>query len=174
MIPVADWEKNLPKDLPPITIDPTVALTRPMTIKAYDYWQSARAGRAMPARKDIAPQAMRAFVGHVALVELRAGEGGKIDYVMRLAGARIEDAFGAITGRALPEFMPPRIEARWRMVMDKVIASAAPLRAASRVSFGGKTWLQAEVVLAPLGDGGTVSMLFGAIELWPVDANAPA
>jgi len=161
MIPVADWEKNLPKDLPPITIDPTVALTRPMTIKAYDYWQSARAGRAMPARKDIAPQAMRAFVGHVALVELRAG-------------ARIEDAFGAITGRALPEFMPPRIEARWRMVMDKVIASAAPLRAASRVSFGGKTWLQAEVVLAPLGDGGTVSMLFGAIELWPVDANAPA
>ena len=167
MRPSADWPKNSSGKFPPIEIDPTVTLTRPMTIRAYEYWQSARVARAMPARKDISPQAMRAFVSHVALVELRAGSGGKLDYVMRLAGARIEDVFGSITGRALQEFMPAQIESRWRWTMDKAVAAAAPLRVSSRVAFGDKTWLQAEVLLAPLGNAGTVSMLFGAIEIWP-------
>jgi hypothetical protein len=173
MRPVLDRAELPSGTFAPIEVDPASALTRPMTLKAYDYWRSVCGDRAMPARKDISPQGMRAFVGHIALVELRPGENGRTDYVMRVAGARIEDTFGAITGRAIGDFLPPDIEKRWRWAMDQAVAAAAPLRIASRVLFGNKTFLQAEVLLAPLGEAGQVSMLFGAIEIWPVVDLSP-
>jgi hypothetical protein len=174
MCPSVDRAENSPNLFPPIEIDPTVALTRPMTRMAYAYWQSVRADRAMPMRKDLSPQAMRAFLRHVALIEIRAGDDGRMDYVMRLAGVRIEDIFGPVTGRALGQFLPPQIETRWRFALDKAVEARAPLRAASRLTFAGKTWLQAEVLLAPLGEAGKVSMLLGALEVWPVAQMATA
>jgi hypothetical protein len=175
MKPFDDRAPNSPNAMPPIEIDPTVALTRPATIQAYEYWRSVSAGRAMPARKDISPHAMRTFMGHVGLVDRRPGEGGKADYVMRLAGARIEDIFGSITGRALADFLPPEIATRWSDTLDEAVAAGAPLRIAGRMAT--KAWLECEVLLAPLGEDGRISMLFGAIEVWPavpVAAKAPA
>ena len=153
--------------MPPVVVDADAALARPLTIKACDYWRACRGDRAMPARKDISPQGMREFVNNVGLVEVRRSAGGAVDYSIRLAGARIDSVFGSITGKMLGAFLPPQIEARWRGVFDAAVAASAPISVASRVAFGRKEYLAAEVFLAPLGEDGQVSMLFAAVEVWP-------
>lgn len=169
MCPSVDWAGCPANALPPIRVDRGLAFTRPMTVKAFEYWQSVRGSRAMPSRKDISPQSMRTLVKHVALVEIRRGDGGKADYFIRLAGGKIEDVFGSITGHRLPDFLPPKIEERWRLILDTGLQAAAPLRATSRVAFSGKTWLKSEILVAPLGDGGEIAMLFVAVEFWPIE-----
>jgi hypothetical protein len=152
---------------PTVEFDKTVSLMREMTAKAYEYWKAARGDRAMPARKDIKPQDMREFVRHIGLVEVRRAADGHAIYFIRLAGAKIESVFGAITGKSLGEFLPVQLEARWRLVFDAALEHPVPVRIASRVLFGGKTYLACEVLLAPLGEGGEVSMLFAAVDVWP-------
>jgi hypothetical protein len=152
---------------PSIEIDRTVALTRDVTRKAHDYWLSRREGRPWPARRDITPQGMKDFVRNIGLVEIRTMADGHGTYFIRLAGAKIESVYGAITGKTLSEFLPAALEARWRMVFDAAIAERAPVRLATRVMFGGKSYLAAEVLLAPLGEGDVVSMLYAAVDVWP-------
>jgi hypothetical protein len=152
---------------PTVEFDPSVSLTREMTKKAFAYWQSKRCGRSWPARADITPQEMRDFVRHVALVEVRRTEAGDPSYFVRVAGAKIESVYGPITGKRLSEFLPAQLEARWRLVFDAAVSAKAPLRVATRVMFGGKDYLAAEVLLAPLGDGAEISMLYAAVDVWP-------
>jgi len=163
MCPSVDWAGCPANALPPIKIDRGLAFTRPMTAKALEYWQSVRGSRAMPSRKDISPQSMRTLVKHVALVEIRRGDGGNTDYFIRIAGGKIEDVFGSITGHRLPDFLPPKIEERWRFIFDTELEAAAPLRMTSRVAFASKTWLKVELFLAPLGESGEIPML------WPIE-----
>lgn len=158
--------------MPPMVIDATVALTRATTMKAYEYWRAARGDRAMPARRDISPQGMREFVNNVGLIEVRREADGAVIYFVRLAGARIESVFGSITGRALGEFLPPPIEARWRYIFDATLAAKAPLRLTSRVAFQRKDYLAAECFLAPLGEGDDIALLLIAVDVWPVSTPA--
>ena len=169
MCPSVDWAGCPANALPPIKIDRGLSFMRPMTAKAHDYWQSVRGDRATPSRKDISPQSMRMLVKHVALVEPRRDHAGKPDYFIRLAGVKIEDVFGSITGHRLPDFLPPKIEERWRLILDAAMDAAGPLRATSRVAFSGKTWLKVELFLAPLGESGEIPMLFVAAEFWPIE-----
>ncbi|HEY2071823.1 MAG TPA: PAS domain-containing protein [Rhizomicrobium sp.] len=158
---------------PPVEFDRSVSLTREMTAKAYEYWKAARGTRAMPARKDITPQTMRDFVQHVGLVEVRKMADGRATYFIRLAGSRIEHTFGAITGKTLSEFLPAQLEARWRLVFDAAREMKAPVRIASRLAFEGKSYLAAEVLLAPLGESDDVSMLFAGVDIWPAEPPPP-
>jgi hypothetical protein len=169
MCPSVDWAGCPANALPPIKVDRSLAFTRPMTAKAHEYWLSVRGTRAMPTRKDISPQSMRTLVKHVALVEVRRDEAGKPDYFIRVAGGKIEDVFGSVTGHRLSDFLPPKIEERWRQILDAGLEAAGPLRATSRVAFSGKTWLKSEIFLAPLGEAGRIEMLFVAVELWPIE-----
>ena len=152
---------------PAIEFDKTVSLKREMTAKAYDYWKAVRGARPMPARKDMSPHGMREFMRHVGLVEVRRMADGRITYFIRLAGARIESVFGAITGKTLSEFLPAPLESRWRLVFDAARETRAPVRVGSQMMFGGKSYLVSEVLLAPLGEGEDVTMLFAAVDVWP-------
>lgn len=158
---------------PPIVFDPTVSLTREMTVKAYEYWKAARGERTMPTRKDMTLPGMREFLRHIAFVELRPMADGRTAFFIRLAGDKIENIFGSITGKTLNEFLPSSLEARWRLVFEAALETQAPIRVASRVVFGGKEYLASEVLLAPLGDGGGVSMLFAAMDVWPAVGVEP-
>ncbi|HEX3675602.1 MAG TPA: PAS domain-containing protein [Rhizomicrobium sp.] len=158
---------------PPIVIDRTVALTREMTAKAYAYWKSVRGARAMPARKDMTLPGMREFLRHIAFVELRPMADGRTAFFVRLAGDKIENVFGSITGKTLNEFLPTALEARWRLVFEAALEARAPVRIASRVVFGGKEYLASEVLMAPLGDGERVTMLFAALDVWPAVGAEP-
>jgi hypothetical protein len=154
-------------DGPAIGIDRTLTFTRETTRKAHDYWQARRGVRRWPSRKDITPQGMKDFMRHIGLVEVRRMADGHATYFIRLAGDKIESVYGAITGKTLSEFLPAALEARWRMVFDAAIAEQAPMRLTTRVMFGGKSYLAAEVLLAPLGEGDEVSMLYAAVDVWP-------
>ena len=164
-------------DGPAVEVDRSVSLVREANKKAYAYWQQARGTRKWPARKDLTPQGMKAFMRHVGLVELRPqGEGKNATYVIRYAGSKIETVYGAITGKTLGEFLSPELEARWRIIFDAAMAARAPMRFATPVMFGSKFYLSAEVLLAPLGEGDEVTMLFAGVDIWPgheKDAPAP-
>jgi hypothetical protein len=141
--------------LPPIIHDPTLSFAHPALVKAFAYWNSRRRDRAMPRRADITPQGMRSFLPHVALVEVKTRPGNGPDYFVRLAGAAIEEVFGKRTGRPLTEDVPPELAVRWRAQFDAVVNSQKPLRATGRIAFENKTWLEAEILCAPLSEDGT-------------------
>jgi hypothetical protein len=157
----------LEQSLPPITVDESLSFVQPATIAALAYWKSKLGGRPMPSRADLDPREMRSFMPHIALVELRQTADGAQDYYMRLTGTSIEQVFGQLTGQLISEFLPPEIEARWRMMFDAARDAAAPVRITGRIAFQRKTWLQCELMIAPLGtEGKTISMFFVAVATW--------
>ena len=157
----------LEHSLPPIALDESLSFVQPATIAALAYWNSKLGGRPMPSRADLDPREMRRFMPHVALVELRRTPQGDQDYFIRLVGTNIEQVFGQLTGQLISEFLPPEIEVRWRRMFDAARDAASPVRITGRVAFQRKTWLQCELMIAPLGtDGKTISMFFVAVATW--------
>ena len=148
----------------PVEIDRTLSFKRLATAKACAHWLALKGTRAMPSRSDVAPAALRDVLPKIALVDVPTG--GASDYVIRLAGDAIQRVYGAISGRPLKDVMPAETTRRWSATFDEVIRMAVPLRFAGRVAFEGKSWLQYEAFLAPLGEGDRIVMLFGAIETW--------
>jgi hypothetical protein len=154
--------------MPPVHIDRSLNLTRTSTIKGRDYWLALRAGRPMPARADISPRDMREFLPYVGLAELVSLPEGGEDYAMRLAGGKIEEIFGSLTGQHIRKFLSPEIASRWRLIFDEVHRSKAPLVATSRVAYNNMRHLKQELFIAPLGEDGVVQMLFGVLDIWPI------
>ena len=153
-------EWPLQRGLPPIIHDATLSFVHPALVKAFAYWNSSRRERAMPGRADITPQGMRSFLPHVALVEVKPRPGNGPDYFVRLAGTAIEEVFGKRTGRPLTQDVPPELAVRWRAQFDAAVNSQKPLRATGRIAYENKTWLEAEILCAPLSEDGTsVSMV---------------
>jgi hypothetical protein len=140
-------------------IDHEVALTQAMPIKAYDYWRARRGSRIMPTRQDINPRDMREFVASAGLIEARPMADG-YEYLVRLAGTRIEEIMGPISGKLFSEFLPPEIEARWRLVCDEVRRSRGPVSISGRMAFQARHWLKTETFVGPLGEEGQEITMF--------------
>ncbi len=156
----------------PFVIDTSAAFTRPATIRVLEYWRSRKGDRGMPSRADISPSALRPLLPQIALVDVPTSSERPTAYTIRLAGDAIHQLFGPLTGKPIDEFLPPEALERWIACFEAVRTSAAPVRvAAPQVAYGGKNWLQAEVLLAPLGQDGRVLMLLAAVDTWPA---APA
>src|SRR5438477_4463204 len=80
-------------ELWPITVDWELRFSRPQAQKAFAYWQSLLAGRQMPARRELTPRAMKAFITYVNLVDVLSLGNDKWDYVISLQSA---DAHGCL------------------------------------------------------------------------------
>jgi hypothetical protein len=154
---------------PPYVIDKSAACTRPATIKALEYWRSRKGDKTMPSRADIAPSALRGVLPQIALVDLPGKEECPTAYKVRLAGDAILQVFGPLTGKPVDEILPPETLARWIACFDAARMALAPVRVTSRVVYQNKTWLQAEVLLAPLGQDDQVVMLLAAVDVWPAN-----
>jgi len=152
--------------LRPLEFDWELQFTREPTGLASEYWQSRRGDRAMPARADLNPAAMRKFTPHIGLVEIRRDRAPHVEYFIRRAGGEWEQVFGPMTGHFLDEFLPPQIETRWRRVFDAVCEKKAPVRVTTGIHFQGKTWLTTEMFVAPLGEAEEPDMLFIAFTAW--------
>jgi hypothetical protein len=84
-----------------------------------------------------------------------------------LQGQHAHDTYGPIMQRNLGQVLPPAIEARWRSCFSIAFSAARPVRFHSRVVTGGTLWLEAEVLMAPLGDEiAGVECLFTALASW--------
>lgn len=146
--------------LPSMVLDARLALAHPATRAAREYWETRCKDRTMPARGDLDHAGMRGFIAHVGLVACSGGDEIST-YRIRLAGTEWEAVFGPMTSRCLSEFLSPEIERRWHEVFDAVCDRKAPLRVSTRLGHKGKTWLDAEIFVAPLSeDGDQVTMLF--------------
>lgn len=161
-----------PLDLPRVEHDPTLAFLHPKLIDALAYWKACRGSRPLPRRADLDPVAMRSFIGHVALFDVRREADGSVDYFVRLAGARVEDVFGARGQRMLTEGLAPELVPRWRRPADRVLETGKPLRTRSRIAYQNQTWIDGEALHAPLGDRPAApDMIFFAFAV--LSANPP-
>lgn len=160
----------------PITVDWDLKFTKPYMKAAFEYWRSLCAGRKMPQRRELDPRSMREFLSHVNLVNVvRAADGSVADYVLGLQGQHAVETYGPIVRRNLRQVLPPPIEARWRSCFGVACSAARPARFHSQVCAGGKLWLEAEVLLAPLGNAtGEIDSLFAALASWSTETNVLA
>lgn len=156
------------RELLPFVIDRDPKFTRPTAIKALEYWRARKGDRIMPSRADISPAALRGVLPQIALVDVPGAGDPPTGYVVRLAGDAIIQVYGSLTGKPLDQLLPADILMRWVACFDAARTAAAPIGVTSRVAFQNKTWLQAEVLLAPLGQDDRVCMLFAAVDIWPV------
>jgi len=99
------------------------------------------------------------------LIEIRTNADGQPDYLIRRASGKWEEIYGPMTGRYIHEFLPPLLEGRWRELFDAVRERKAPVCARTGIEFQ-KTWLMAEMFVAPLGSDGEVSMLLMCFVSW--------
>lgn len=157
------------RELRPFVIDRNPHFTRPATAKALEYWRSVKGDRVMPSRADISPAALRGVLPQIALVDVPGAGDPPTSYVVRLAGDAIIQVYGSLTGKPLDQILPSDILSRWVACFDAARTAAVPIGVTSRVSFQNKTWLQAEVLLAPLGQEDRVCMLFAAVDIWPAE-----
>ncbi len=150
--------------------DWALAFRREPNVLAHAYWRACCGGKPMPRRADLDPVAMRKFTSHVGLVEIHSAERGGVDYLIRRAGSKWEEVYGPMTGKLLHEFLPEEIEPSWREAFDTVRLAAAPVRLNAQVDFQSKSWLEIEMLIAPLGEGNTVSMLLTCFVAWEKNA----
>ncbi|HSM95979.1 MAG TPA: PAS domain-containing protein [Rhizomicrobium sp.] len=168
MCPPDEGLPHVSDDLPPVFVDRTLALTRSATIKGRDYWKNLRGNRAMPTRGDIAPRDMREFLSHVGLVEVVTGANGTVDYTMRVAGGKIEEIFGPLSGQPISRSLPPETVSRWGLVFDEIRKVGVPLAVSGRVAYANLRHLKYELFAAPLGEEGKVGAILGVLDIWPV------
>lgn len=150
----------------PLNFDWDLNFEHQPTILGMAYWNSRCLGRPMPSRADLDPIAMRKFSPNVGLVEVRNAAGGGTDYFIRRAGQRWEDVYGPMTGRLIQDFLPPHLVPSWREAFDLVTEAKTPVRLRTAIDFRGQTWLETEILIAPLGENDSVSMLFVCFVAW--------
>ena len=159
-----DEEVDTGVPVSPLKFDWNLNFEKQANVLACDYWRARCEGRPMPRRAELDPVAMRKFSAHVGLIDIRDAED---DYVIRRSGSRLDEVYGPITGRSIREFLPPGLQATWRDMLGAVRAKLAPVRIVTGVDFEGKTWLNVEMLLAPLGEDGRANMIFMNFVAWP-------
>lgn len=156
----------------PITVDWELSFSRAQTRLALTYWTSLCAGRKMPRRSELRPQAMRSFLKHVNLVDVQVRESARLDYVFSLQGQHALEVVGPVSNRSFDDVLPAHVAQRWRTCLDVAYRAAKPVRFASRILANGKLWLDSESLMAPLGDEAKgVDTIFLVLASWPAPAE---
>lgn len=133
----------------------------PFMREPFAYWLAKRGGREMPARDDLDPLEMRAWLPQTMLFEPVAGG----DFRARLVGTDVRERVGVeMTGRLASELPIPR-EMAMSVVNDfhEVLRGRRPTyRRHEHASLITGKPIRFERLLMPLAsDGGRIDMLFG-------------
>lgn len=122
----------------------------------YDYWRGRAGMRALPAREDLDPSAMRAMLPHLCLVDI---EDGFASAVVRLAGTRIRDVYGfELTGKCLADLEWGEKRGYWQAVYQSLLDDHAPLHGAVQGPIARREHVTLLWLRLPLsGDGRTVN-----------------
>ncbi len=142
--------------------------------QGYRYWDSKRAGRAMPARADIDPAEIKALLPHVVLIDvLRDSDFGPLDFRYRLLGSAVEAHLSQrYTGQKMSEIPHQRSPSRLWSNFQAVAVSGQPL--VTQVPYIGphKDFLAAQDLITPLAtDGRKVDMLLNFVDFLPRDGR---
>jgi len=119
--------------------------------QVYAYWQMKRAGRAMPARRDIDPAEMRSVLPHLMLIDVEPGP----RYRYRLFGTAVTDAFGMNpTGKCVDEVMTGDYKAFLLGLYDDLCAEKKPIYSTSIYGTKRDTKMWTQRLMLPLSSDG--------------------
>lgn len=152
-------------------IDPA-DIAPPILRPVLDYWARQRGARPMPARLDIDPLDLKAFLPHLFLIEPLPGAA----FRYRLLGSEITERHGRnSTGKTVREtYADVPALADWITgMLLAVTTSKQPVLATAPLRAVRKEHIFAESLHLPLSDDGIdVTMIFGAVR-YSLRAQAP-
>ena len=119
--------------------------------QVYAYWQAKRAGRAMPARRDIDPAELIRVLPHLMLIDVEAGP----RYRYRLFGTAVTEAFGMNpTGKCIDEVMVGDYKAFLLGLYDDLCAEKKPIYSTSIYGTKRDTKMWTQRLMLPLSSDG--------------------
>lgn len=132
------------------TTPPSIAADTILTA-LWQYWESKRASRRMPLRREIDPCEIPRLLPYLQLVELVAGRG----FRYRLTGTAIADGYGFdATGKFTHEVLPPARHAVANRHYALVSETGRPLFARNRYVKGNSTTVIISRIILPLATDG--------------------
>jgi hypothetical protein len=149
-----------------VTIEPNPASADHAALRAVkDYWNEKRGDRRMPARRDVLPGELKAYLPQILLVDVLPGA---TDFRYRLVGSRLRPYFPReATGKTMREALAPFGAETVSSTIEvyRTVAGCTPLR----ITGPGHLYAQQskffEAMLLPLSDDDKdVNMIFGAFE----------
>lgn len=141
--------------------------------QAYAYWLGKCVRGRLPARADLRPEEMRAFLPFLFLVDV--GQDPRT-FRFRLVGTKITEWAGKeYTGLAVEE---ASYGPHWRRVFDTyaaIVDSRRPQLDIWDAPWASREFVRYERLIAPLSsDGQTIDMLFGALHILPAEKDPGA
>jgi len=113
------------------------------------YWQRLRAGRRVPARTDLDPEAIRAYLPHSGIVERHTT--GRVSF--RLAGRKLEVLTGmALRGMPLRSLFRVAHRARFEALLREVFEGPRVMTLSLSAARAGEPLVTADLLLLPLSD----------------------
>lgn len=126
-------------------------------------WRSVRGDRALPARADFTARILAKHLSALTFVERVETPGQERRYRFRLFGSALAQYTGDWTGKFLDDSVPPAFQASWFATYDTAIAACVPLRFVSRFRAEHLQHIQAETLVAPLGNGAANGLLISVV-----------
>ena len=149
----------------------------PVLLQGYDYWDSKRHGRAMPARADLDPIEMKAFLPHIVLTDVLhdCAPDLPLDFRYRLMGTTVDEHMSRrFTGLRLSELPAQRQGSQMWLNFSEVVAQRQPRF--HRVPYVGphRDFLSLIDLVLPLSDDDrSVTMLLSLVDFIPRAVNPP-
>lgn len=142
--------------------DPSLCFERRELGRLVDLWHAKRQDRPMPARADLTPFDLKAFLGNLTLVDVEADP---VRFRYRLVGTNVTRIVKRdVTGRYFEDVYAGRLLETAIAVNAWVVRERAPLRIFSRTGHVRNDIYTYDGVLLPLSpDGERVNMVLGAL-----------
>lgn len=133
-------------------------LLNPKIRKVHDYWMAKHRGSRLPSRGDIDPVDLSDCLGAIMLLDV-AGVGAAQDFIVRLAGVQVQEAFGrSLKGKKLLELFGEAADSEgFRRLRLAAITGEADFRSADLAGLG-RPFVHFDCAMLPLSeDGSTIT-----------------
>jgi hypothetical protein len=131
----------------------------------FAYWASLRDGARLPGRAHLDPAGIKRLLPTVSLIDVKGGfgEGGGLEFRMRLAGTALYGVYGReITGKRLSDIYNTAAADYWRVELGKVVSDRRPAVGVHSLAWRGASHLSILWLRLPLAsDGEQVDMILG-------------
>ena len=134
----------------PSYADQTLSFEAEPLREALNVWNSARNGRDLPERQDMAPRVMKAFLNQIAIIDAVI-ENGRRRYRVRIAGTALDAAYGNLKVEWIDKAIGEPSRSRWHQTLDLCFDVRGPVRTIGIVGFNDMNYLEVETLIAPLG-----------------------
>jgi hypothetical protein len=149
------FNRNCEREGWPMRADAGLAFSAANLLEAQRVWHEKADGRAMPAREDMSPRALKSFLTEVALHDV-VYEADKIRFRSRVTGTQLARTHGSGRGHFIDEAVPSPFRERWTAMLKLALDVGGPARVTSPIEYQKRDYLQAEILCAPLGQPGSL------------------